>query len=386
MPPNDRSSTASSEWEGTPCDNLLLSGGDDCHLNVWNALNGKCLDRIATPHTGNIFCAKWFPDCHMDTIVSSAADDRICLFKNQKHLRTIREHEGSVHRVAIFGNQNFMSISEDGTCKWFDLRSTQCDTMIDSGIDWNSIDVNPMNDQEFIIGGGDKAMKLYDRRLMGEPLQLYQPDVSSADLPPHITGVRFDRFGRKVLASYSAGGIYLFDKHPPSEKTYECTYSGHANIRTVKEVNFMGQQSEYVISGSDCGHIFIWDRETACLINVTRGDQHVVNCLSPHPIHHGVLASSGIDYNVKLFEIGVLDDSNDDPKTSLLRNNMAYRCLVMGGHDDELEELLRNNQRRLTRGHDSIRLPASIALNLQRILREDTTGNEEERQLRLQLV
>jgi nuclear receptor interaction protein len=54
-------------------------------------------------------------------------------------------------------------------------------------------------------------------------------------------------------------------------------YTGHCNVRTVKDVNFFGQQDEYVVSGSDCGHLFIWDRKTANLVNILEGDGEVVN-------------------------------------------------------------------------------------------------------------
>ena len=36
---------------------------------------------------------------------------------------------------------------------------------------------------------------------------------------------------------------------------------GHRNSATVKGVNFYGPESQYVISGSDCGNIFLWDKQ-----------------------------------------------------------------------------------------------------------------------------
>ena len=54
-------------------------------------------------------------------------------------------------------------------------------------------------------------------------------------------------------------------------------YRGHCNIKTVKDVNFFGLQDEYVVSGSDSGHMFIWDKKTAQLINILEGDGEVVN-------------------------------------------------------------------------------------------------------------
>ncbi|XP_072369920.1 DDB1- and CUL4-associated factor 6 isoform X4 [Scyliorhinus torazame] len=81
--------------------------------------------------------------------------------------------------------------------------------------------------------------------------------------------------------------------------TFKMVYKGHRNSRTmIKEANFWG--SYYVISGSDCGHIFIWDRQTAELLMLLEADNHVVNCLQPHPFDP-ILASSGIDYDVKIW-------------------------------------------------------------------------------------
>lgn len=54
-------------------------------------------------------------------------------------------------------------------------------------------------------------------------------------------------------------------------------YRGHCNIKTVKDVNFFGLNDEYVVSGSDSGHLFIWDRKSSELVNILEGDSEVVN-------------------------------------------------------------------------------------------------------------
>lgn len=54
-------------------------------------------------------------------------------------------------------------------------------------------------------------------------------------------------------------------------------YRGHCNVRTVKDVNYFGLQDEYVVSGSDSGHVFIWDRKTSQLLNILEGDGETVN-------------------------------------------------------------------------------------------------------------
>lgn len=56
-------------------------------------------------------------------------------------------------------------------------------------------------------------------------------------------------------------------------------YSGHCNVKTVKDVNYFGLQDEYVVSGSDSGHLFIWEKDTQRLVNILEGDGEVVNVI-----------------------------------------------------------------------------------------------------------
>ncbi|KAF9366352.1 WD and tetratricopeptide repeat protein [Mortierella sp. NVP85] len=79
-------------------------------------------------------------------------------------------------------------------------------------------------------------------------------------------------------------------------------YSGHRNVKTmIKEANFFGPNSEYIMSGSDDGRIFFWDKKTSKILNVIKGDGMVVNCLQPHPSSSFLLAASGIDHTIKIF-------------------------------------------------------------------------------------
>eukprot|EP00271_Cylindrocystis_brebissonii_P010082 TRINITY_DN26183_c0_g1_i1.p1 TRINITY_DN26183_c0_g1~~TRINITY_DN26183_c0_g1_i1.p1 ORF type:complete len:732 (-),score=170.80 TRINITY_DN26183_c0_g1_i1:674-2869(-) len=77
-------------------------------------------------------------------------------------------------------------------------------------------------------------------------------------------------------------------------------FTGHRNQKTVKGVSFFGPNSEYVVSGSDCGRIFIWKKRGGQLMAMLPGDSQVVNCLEPHP-WTTVLATSGIESSVKIW-------------------------------------------------------------------------------------
>lgn len=100
----------------------------------------------------------------------------------------------------------------------------------------------------------------------------------------------------------------LFRRHRPQRKVHPTlpttpshrTYRGHCNVKTVKDVNFYGLNDEYVVSGSDDGNLFIWDRATSELVNILHGDGEVVNVVQGHP-YEPVLAVSGIDSTIKIF-------------------------------------------------------------------------------------
>jgi nuclear receptor interaction protein len=82
--------------------------------------------------------------------------------------------------------------------------------------------------------------------------------------------------------------------------SHQRVYRGHCNVKTVKDVNFFGLDDEYVVSGSDDGHLFIWDRKTTQLVNILEGDGEVVNVAQGHP-YETMLAVSGIDHTIKIF-------------------------------------------------------------------------------------
>ena len=64
-------------------------------------------------------------------------------------------------------------------------------------------------------------------------------------------------------------------------------------------VNFLGPSNEYVTSGSDDGHVFIWRKSDGRIHDILEGDEHVVNVIEGHP-HLPLVAVSGIDTTVKV--------------------------------------------------------------------------------------
>ncbi|XP_026822857.1 DDB1- and CUL4-associated factor 8 isoform X2 [Rhopalosiphum maidis] len=132
-----------------------------------------------------------------------------------------------------------------------------------------------------------------------------EDEISSSASPSHylshITSAVYSYCGTEILASYSEDDIYLFDTYGRSNSVLH-SYSGHLNRMTVKGVNFYGPRSDYVVSGSDCGFIFIWDKKTEAIVQRKHADKKgCANVLEAHP-HIPTLATSGLDKTIKIWE------------------------------------------------------------------------------------
>jgi len=106
----------------------------------------------------------------------------------------------------------------------------------------------------------------------------------------------------------------------PYESSYTKKFEGRINHLTYKEVAFLGARSEFIASGSDDGHIFIWRKSDAKVIQYIRGDADVVNCIQPHPFD-SVFASSGIEHHVKVWTPSAVPFTNLDNLDEQIKNN-----------------------------------------------------------------
>lgn len=106
-----------------------------------------------------------------------------------------------------------------------------------------------------------------------------EEDEESEEVDSDGEGLRRTSSGRMLWSSEIGRSRFKREK---VEREVPCAphtrmYTGHCNVKTVKDVNYFGLQDDYVVSGSDSGHVFIWDRKTTQLVNILEGDGEVVN-------------------------------------------------------------------------------------------------------------
>ena len=93
-----------------------------------------------------------------------------------------------------------------------------------------------------------------------------------------------------------------------STRDYSQRFLGARNSRTdIKQARFYGGSDEFIVAGSDCGHLFIWERSTGNIIRLLKADDHVLNCVAPHP-KSPLLATSGIEKYIRFWSPLLTDD------------------------------------------------------------------------------
>ncbi|XP_012219313.1 DDB1- and CUL4-associated factor 8 [Linepithema humile] len=289
--------------------NLLVSASDDLRIVIWDWAIGKKCYGCLSGHTSNMFQAKWLPLDMEYLMVTCARDGQVRLLDlHYNTTKKLASHRGPSHKLAVHPETPHVVLSagEDARVFSIDIRESKPNKLLvvkeeSSEVQLYSIHSNPFNSNEFCVGGRSHYVKVYDRRKVSTPLYKLCPDHLTGNKNAHVTCAVYNHNGTEILASYNDEDIYLFDRLMSSRVDYAHRYQGHRNSATVKGVNFFGPKSEYVISGSDCGNIFIWDKNTEAVVQWMAGDkQGVVNCLEGHP-HIPILATSGLDYDVKIW-------------------------------------------------------------------------------------
>ncbi|POO01551.1 WD repeat containing protein [Trema orientale] len=318
---------------------LLVSGSDDKQVMFWDWASHTRRLSYAPGHHENIFQARIMPFTDDRHIVTSSGDGQIRLGQvlddGQVDTTRLGTHEGHVYKLAVEpGSPHiFYSCGEDGLVQHFDLRSNFATTLLcctsltennkqrrNRVVSLNAIVIDPRNPHYFAVGGAEEFARVYDIRKCwrnlsshsDEPVDTFCPVHLVENNNVHVTGLAYS-YTSELLVSYNDDLIYLFQKNMglgprPSSASLKAAqeleqpqvYVGHRNSQTIKGVSFFGPNDDYVLSGSDCGHIFIWSKKGAKLVRLMKGDQRVVNHIEPHP-HMPFFATCGIESNVKLW-------------------------------------------------------------------------------------
>jgi len=326
-------------------DQCIVSGSDDKCINLYNALGKDRTprSRFFTGHQSNIFQSKFMPHQNNRKIVSCARDGAVRLteldnagcpvrLSAEEPTKVLVKHQLSAHKLSfVHGTSVILSAGEDGRIYQIDHREPPRNPIL--RLDEKTIyaiDCQP-NGYEFAVCGDFQNAKIFDRRnvtLLGAP----ERDIGVENSSNHgITCLRYNHTGTELLISTNDGEIHLMDT---KESKVINTYAGHQNEQTVKGVNFYGRNSEFVVSGSDCGNLYIWDSKTAALVNSQLADgtelnPGVVNVLEPAK-SIPLLATSGLDSEIKLWSPSEQVFLEDSDRVAEIKEKMTEN-IISGG-------------------------------------------------------
>ena len=129
-------------------------------------------------------------------------------------------------------------------------------------------------------------------------------------------------------------------RHSNEAYDYSHRFVGSCNTTTdIKEANFFGADGQFIVAGSDCGCMLLWDRRTTNLIEAWQGDESIVNCVQPHP-STCMIATSGLDPVVRLWSPRPVDDAQVDSRAKEVE--VLARCNQKRMNTDPFEEMLRS--------------------------------------------
>uniref|UniRef100_A0A2K5DHA7 DDB1 and CUL4 associated factor 8 like 1 n=1 Tax=Aotus nancymaae TaxID=37293 RepID=A0A2K5DHA7_AOTNA len=298
----------------------LATSGRNLKVTVWDWVRQRPVLNFESGHEIDVIQAKFLPNCGDSTLATCGHDGqvRVAELINASYCENTKrvvQHKRAAHELALEPDSpyKFLTSGEDAVVFTIDLRQGRPASKLvvtrEKGkrVGLYTISMSPANTYQFAVAGQDQFVRIYDQRRIDAKenkgiLKKFSPHhLVDCDVSTSITSIVYSHDGTELLASYSDEDIYIFNSCHSDGAQYVKRFKGHRNNNTIKDVKFYGPRSEFVVSGSDCGHIFFWEKSSCQIIQYMEGDRGgIVNCLEPHP-YLPMLATSGIDHNVKIW-------------------------------------------------------------------------------------
>lgn len=325
----------------SPDQKLLISGSDDRRVLLWSIgpERSKCVHDVATEHRHNIFDARLNAEqthlatCGADGLVTVVEGvcagvphaSRIFFDTRQTTMR-----RSMANKLLWIDNNVFFTSFGDGSIRQIDVRIApdKIDKVFASfqGAT-RPMELCPFDNTKLAVGGGDIYIRVIDRRYVYANTQednlvarFSHPRLEGADKGPrfsnnsgisdtYISSLEWGPNGQ-LLANFRCEDMVVFDGYKAIQEGFHGlsteyvvqTYTGRENVQTIaKEARFIFG-GNYILSGGDCGGIYIWDVKHSEPVRRLHADRCCVNCVLPHGSLPYIL-SSGIDDEIKMWDI-----------------------------------------------------------------------------------
>ncbi|UJR34147.1 hypothetical protein I4U23_021554 [Adineta vaga] len=270
---------------------FLATGGDDKRVLIWNMSEvlfnetNRCPIALNATHLSNIFSIKF--DNQNRRIISAGNDEQILVHDIEKQrqgyngdhadeLVDVFLESSPINCISVQPKQNdvFIAATEDGHVHLYDLRSAssaaahdQPSLVIAESLDgsFHSCTFHPQ--QTCLVGTANarQGIELYDIRLSKSSVLRYGAPTSSDEKTSSsrndndIEGmsVTFNDNGNLLYALRRRLPPVLFKLHQ-SQAFCQFDAENYVNLCTMKSGCFVGDQDQYIASGSDDFNVYIW--------------------------------------------------------------------------------------------------------------------------------
>ncbi|CAH1762642.1 4060_t:CDS:10, partial [Entrophospora sp. SA101] len=261
--------------------NYLISGSDDRRILLWDTYDDiesikpkKCFKA----HSSNVFSAIF--DSSNKHILSCGNDNTIFYYdveysKCDNSNLTVDKfvsHLDAVQSIAFdpFNDNIFLSASQDGTVKLWDIRKgkNHCGEIVvfDS---MTFVQFSPVTERQFVTSSNSAFSKKSRIPFLDDSddiLVKYITTLSKNNKTarPDISSVTFHPSGTMLCAMISRYHPTLYDV---AEETPLCIFSSnynkesntcYSNKGTFKQAHFGGPNGDYILTGSDDFRVYVW--------------------------------------------------------------------------------------------------------------------------------
>ncbi|PPQ68153.1 hypothetical protein CVT25_014079 [Psilocybe cyanescens] len=278
-------------------DSILLTSTEQ-FIKMWNTKTGVCI-RTLEEHTETVTAISWLPDG--TGFISGGLDRKIVIWDADGKVRdawgptAIRLTDLAVtpdftHLVAVGmeHTQNFPSASEPSQSR---------------GAQTGDVPPGPGGN------GGQGGVSRTMHRMMVFDLATKQTEslavisvnsAGSTRLEGDLTSVQISQDSRYALVNHAPNEIHLWDLNTGQ---MACRYEGQTQGRHVIRSCFGGIESNFVVSGSEDGKVYVWHRDSGTLLETLSGHgEGSVNSVAWNPKNERMFASCSDDRTIRIWE------------------------------------------------------------------------------------
>ncbi|GAA5837862.1 hypothetical protein JCM5353_006448 [Sporobolomyces roseus] len=236
---------------------VVVSGGCDREVRVWQVESGECLHTLRG-HTSTVRCMRVLDGRPIAVSGSRDATLRVWDIEKGECLHLLSGHEHSVRCIEVSGNK-VVSGSYDATCRLWDVDTGECLHVFRGHI--HQIYAVAFDGIRVVTGSLDSTVRIWSAET-GEFLALLQGHTSLVGqlvlLPSSPSSASAPATPPTLITGGSDGRVIVFDL-----STFDTIHRlcAHDNSVTCLQVD-----ERFIVTGGNDGRIKLWDFRTGLLV------------------------------------------------------------------------------------------------------------------------